>query len=50
MFVMSAAKRQKQATRETDADLIKRIKAQRQWAKAQTESQHVLSDLPSSCV
>ncbi|XP_021940234.1 chromosome transmission fidelity protein 18 homolog isoform X2 [Zootermopsis nevadensis] len=44
------AKRQRQATGETDADLIKRIKAQRQLVQAQTQSRHVLGDSPHSDV
>jgi hypothetical protein len=44
--VILTAKRPKQAIRESDADLIKRIKARRQEVEAQTHAQHVLGDSP----
>jgi hypothetical protein len=44
--VILTAKRPKQAITECDADLIKRIKAQRQEVQAQAHAQHVLGDSP----
>jgi hypothetical protein len=46
--VILTAKRPKQAVRESDADLIKRIKAQRREVQAQAQTQHVLGDSPYS--
>jgi hypothetical protein len=46
--VILTAKRPKQTIGESDADLIKRIKAQRQEVQAQTQVQHVLGNSPYS--
>jgi hypothetical protein len=46
--VILTAKRPKQAIGESDADLIKRIKAQRREVQAQTQIQHILGNSPYS--